>query len=206
MKNCSSTLDESQQLYRDGAGGLIASTNPNPTGSVVPLACVGANDASEVIWASSSPNLCSSAAPVAVIDALCGLYSRFDNANPPGACTTNVSGFTDLSAAYLPDTDVTTGQTDLYTAYLGNGRRVITVAVVDTLATAVTGTMTVLGFRQFFLEPNADGTFLNPADQNGRFVAQYVGSPVPVKQGYFDDRFALGCSLTSGPGKVVLHQ
>jgi hypothetical protein len=64
----------------------------------------------------------------------------------------------------------------------------------------------VLGFRQFFLEPNPDGTFLNPAEQNGRFVAQYIGSPVPLKQGFFDDRFALGCSLTAGPGKVVLHQ
>jgi Flp pilus assembly protein TadG len=200
------TLDESQQLYRDGAGGLIASTNPNPTGSAVPLACVGANDASEVIWASSSPNLCTAAAPVAVVNALCGLYSRFDSANPPAACSTNVSDFANLSSAYPPDTDVTTGQTDPYSAYLGNGRRVITVAIVDTLQTAVTGTMTVLGFRQFFLEPNADGTFVNPADQNGRFVAQYIGSPAPVKQGYFDDRFALGCSLTAGPGKVVLHQ
>jgi len=200
------TLDESQQLYRDGAGGLIASTDPNPTGSAVPIGCAGINDPSEVIWASSSPNLCSAAAPLAVIDALCGLYSRFDNANPPGVCTTNVTDFADLSAAYLPDTDVTTGQTDAYTAYLGNGRRVITVTVVDTLQTAVIGTMTVLGFRQFLVEPNADGTFLNPADTNGRFVAQYIGNPVPVKQGYFDDHFALGCSVASGPGKVVLHQ
>jgi len=200
------TLDESQQLYRDGAGGLFASTDPNPTGSSVPVGCVGQNDASEVIWASSSPNLCTTAAPVAVVDALCGLYSRFDNANPPGACSTNVTDFTDLSAAYLPDTDVTTGETDLYTSYLGNGRRVITVAVVDTLQLAVTGTMTVLGFRQFFLEPNADGTFLDPGDQNGRFVAMYIGNPVPVKQGYFDDHFALGCSVAAGPGKVVLHQ
>src|SRR5439155_10778084 len=37
-------LDETQQLYRAGAGGLIGSTNPNPTGSPVPLACVGIND------------------------------------------------------------------------------------------------------------------------------------------------------------------
>lgn len=202
----SASLDESQQLYRYGAGGLLASTNPNPTGSTVPLGCAGINDAAEVIWPSTSPNLCTAAAPIGVSIALCGLYSRFDNANPPGVCSTNVTDFATLSAAYPPDTDIATGQTDLYSAYLGNGRRVITVAVTDTLATAVTGTMTVLGFRQFFLEPNADGTFLNPADQNGRFVAQYIGSPMPVKQGYFDDRFALGCSVASGPGKVVLHQ
>ncbi|HEY2017610.1 MAG TPA: pilus assembly protein TadG-related protein [Bryobacteraceae bacterium] len=204
--SASATLDESQQLYRAGAGGLVASTSANPTGSSVPLACAGVNDPSEVIWASTSPNLCTAAAPIGVADALCGLYSRFDNATQPGVCSTNVTDFADLSAAYLPDTDIATGQTDLYTSYLGNGRRVITVTVVDTLQTAVTGTMTVLGFRQFFLEPNADGTLLNPADQNGRFVAQYIGSPVPVKQGYFDDRFALGCSVASGPGKVVLHQ
>ena len=200
------TLDESQQLYRDGAAGLIASTNPNPTGSSVPLGCVGVNDASETIWASSSPNVCTGAAPVAVVDALCGIYSRFDNSSPPGACTANVSDFADLSTAYQPDPDITTGTNDLYTAYLGNGRRVITIAIVDTLQTAVIGTMNVLGFRQFFLEPNPDGTFLNPAEPNGRFVAQYIGSPVPVKSGYFDDHYALGCSVANGPGKVVLHQ
>ena len=83
---------------------------------------------------------------------------------------------------------------------------VVTLTVVDTLQTAVTGTMTVLGFRQFLVEPNLDGTLLDPADQNGRFVAQYIGNPAPVKQGYFDDHFALGCSIASGPGKVVLHQ
>ena len=199
-------LDESQQLYRDGAGGLISSTDANPTGSAVPIGCASVNDPSEVIWASTSPNLCSSAAPVGVIEALCGLYSRFDNANPPGACSTDVTDFADLSAAYLPDPDVTTGQTDAYTAYLGNGRRVITVTIVNTLQTAVTGTMTVLGFRQFLVEPNVNGSFLNPADQNGRFVAQYIGNPVPVKQGYFDDHYSLGCSISSGPGKVVLHQ
>ena len=53
------TLDESQQLYRDGAGGLIASTAANPTGSTVPLACMAINDPAEVMWASLSPNTCS---------------------------------------------------------------------------------------------------------------------------------------------------
>jgi len=204
--SANATLDESQQLYRGGAGGLVSSTNANPTGSNVPVGCVGINDAAETIWPSSSPNLCTSAAPVAAVDLLCGIYSRFDNTNPPGACSTNVTDFTDLSAAYLPDTDITTGQSDLYTSYLGNGRRIITVSVVDTLQTAVTGTMTVLGYAQFLVEPNLDGTFLNPGDQNGRFVAMYIGSPAPLKQGYFDDHYALGCSVTSGPGKVVLHQ
>jgi hypothetical protein len=202
----SSTLDETQQLYRDGAGGLIGSANPNPTGSPVPLACMGVNDSSEQIWASASQQTCTAQVTSSVTEALCGLYSRFDNANAPGNCAQFVTDFADLSAAYSPDTDVTTGLLDPYTAYMGNGRRVITVAIVSALTTTVTGTMTVLGFRQFLLEPNADGTFPNPADVNGRFIVQYIGSPAPVKQGYFDDRFGLSCQVSSGPGKVVLHQ
>jgi len=64
--------------------------------------------------------------------------------------------------------------------------------------------MTVLGFRQFLLEPG----FLNPADTYGRFVAQYIGSPAPVQQGWFDDHFKarLSVPVASGPGKVVLHR
>jgi len=201
-------LDETQQLYRDAAGGLLSSTDASPTGSSVPLGCVGINDSAEAIWASTSPNLCSAAAPVAVTDALCGLYSRFDNATQPPACVTNVTDFATLSAAYLPDTDITTGQTAAYSDYLGNGRRVITVAIVDVLAPNVVSTMTILGFRQFLLEPNTDGTFPDPGDPNGRFVVQYIGSPAPLKQGYVDDRFGLSCPVpvASGPGKVVLHQ
>ena len=199
-------LDETQQFYRDGAGGLIGSSNPSPTGSAVPVACVGVNDSSEQLWASASQQLCSSQVTASVTEALCGLYSRFDSANAPGNCSQFVTDFADLSAAYAPDTDVATGLLNLYTAYVGNGRRVITVAIVDALTTTVTGTMTVLGFRQFLLEPNADGSFPDPADVNGRFIVQYVGNPVPVKQGYFDDRFGLSCQVSSGPGKVVLHQ
>jgi Flp pilus assembly protein TadG len=204
----SATLDESQQLYRAGAGGVVSSASPNPTGSTVPIGCVGINDATEVIWASTSPNLCSAAAPVGVMHALCGLYSRFDNAEQPGACLNNVSSFPELSAAYRPDRDVVTGMTNAYSEYTGDGRRIITVAVVQSLATNVVTPMTVLGFRQFLLEPNQDGTYLAPADTNGRFAAQYIGSPAPVKQGYVDDRFALACPVPvpSGPGRVVLHQ
>ena len=200
------TLDESQQLYRDGAGGLIGSTDPNPTGSPHPVNCVGVNDTREQNWASASQQLCTSQVTSSVTEALCGMYSRFDNANAPGNCAQFVTDFADLSASYAPDTDVSTGLLDLYTVYVGNGRRVITIAIVDALTTTVTGTMTVLGFRQFLLEPNSDGSFPNPADINGRFVVQYIGNPAPVKQGYFDDRFGLSCQVSSGPGKVVLHQ
>jgi Flp pilus assembly protein TadG len=202
------TLDETQQLYIDGANGLVTSQNPNPTGSPVPLACVGINDSSELIWASTSPNTCSSAAPIGVNEALCGMYSRFDNTTQPGICQTNVTDFVDVSTAFLPDTDITTGQANVYTDYTGNGRRVITVPIVSGLATDVVSTMTVVGFAQFLLELNSDGSFPDPSDTNGRFVAMYIGSPKPLRAGYVDDHFSLSCPspMASGPGKVVLHQ
>jgi Flp pilus assembly protein TadG len=200
-------LDESQQLYRAGAGGTIVSSSPNPTGSTVPLACMAINDAAETIWASSSPNACGNSVPVAAWEALCGLYSRFD-ASLPGVCSANVTAVGDLAATFAADTDITTGPADLYSAYTGNGRRVVTLPIVNVLATNTATTMTILGFRQFLLETNLDGTLLDPGDTAGRFIAQYVGSPAPVRQGWFDDRFLLGCPLGgfSGPGKVVLHQ
>jgi Flp pilus assembly protein TadG len=202
------TLDQTQQLYEDGAQGLVASFDPNPTGSPVPLACAGINDASEAIWASAVPTSCTASLNASVAEALCGLYSRYDNTAAPAVCTNDVTDFTNLAAAYLPDTDWVTGETDPYIDYIGNGRRIITVPIVNVLATNATTTMTVLGFRQFFLELNPDGSFLNPADANGRFVVQYIGSPAPVQQGWFDDHFGLGCPIPvpSGPGKVVLHQ
>jgi len=201
------TLDETQQLYRIGAQGLLASTNPNPTGSAVPLGCVGINDSSETVWASAPPGACSAVLPASVTKALCGLYSRLDNTSPPAACSA-VTDFVDLSAAYAPDTDITTGSTSVYASYTGNGRRIVTVPVVATVTPPVTAVPPVLGFRQFLVEPDADGTLFNPADPNGRFPAQYIGSPAPVKSGYIDDRFVLGCPapVASGPGKVVLHQ
>jgi hypothetical protein len=207
------TLDQTQQLYEDGAQGLAASPDPNPTGSPVPLACAGINDASEAIWPTAIPSACPAATTTvalnpSVSEAMCGLYSRFDNTAPPPVCTTDVTDFADLAAAYPPDTDIVTGEADPYINYIGNGRRILTVPIVNALATTATATMTVLGFRQFFLEPNPDGSFLNPADANGRFVVQYIGSPAPVQQGWFDDHFGLGCPIPvpSGPGKVVLHQ
>jgi hypothetical protein len=137
-----------------------------------------------------------------VTEALCGLYSRLDNTSPPFVCTNGVTDFAGLSTLYQPDTDIVAGE--VYASYVGNSRRIITVPIVSALAANATATMTVLGFRQFLLEPG----FLSPADPFGRFVVQYIGSSAPVQQGWFDDHFGLGCPLplTSGPGKVVLHQ
>lgn len=202
--------DETQQLYRAGSGGLVPSANPNPTGSVVPLACASIGDPSEGLWLTAIPGLCSSGAPPSVVEALCGLQSRLDNTdqNPTAICTNAVTDFADLAAAYPPDTDQAIQVTDAYTLYAGNGRRILTLPIVDALTTSNAGVMKVLGFRQFFLERNTDGSPNSPSDTSGRFVAMYIGSPAPVKQGYVDDHFGLagGTLPTSGPGKVVIHQ
>ena len=90
--------------------------------------------------------------------------------------------------------------------YYSLKKTVNTVAVVDALSPNTATPMTVLGFRQFLVQPAADGTFFNPSDANGRFVATYLGSPMPLRQGNIDDRYQFGfCPVTSGPGKVVLH-
>jgi len=192
--------DETDQLFRLGAAGLMSSTTPNPTGSPIPLGCVGIGDTLEAVWNSPSfsavPPLCTAALPPVAQAALCGLYSRFDNQTQPGACVTGVTDYSALQPVYLPDPDIVTGQADLYSAYTGNGRRVITVPVVDALALNTAATMTVLGFRQFLVQPNPDGTFFNPSDPNGRFVATYIGSPMPVKQG----------TSTTASRRVVPHR
>lgn len=180
--------DENSQLFRIGANGLPGNTDPT-------LGCFMINTA-ETIWVDAAPLPCAAnTVPSTVISAMCGLTSRFE-ASPPAACQ-SIADIGTLSGIYSPDTDVTS--VDSYVTYAGNGRRVITVPIVDTLN--ATGSMTVLGFRQFLVEPDLNGVDVTPGDANGRFVVLYVGSAVPVKQGRFD-----GCQITAGPGKVVLHQ
>ncbi len=203
--------DETDQLFKLGAGGLPGSTTPNPTGSPIPMACVGIGDTLEAVWNSptyvATPPACNAAQPQVNAAALCGLLTVFDNQTQPTACITAVTDYAPLQVSYTPDPDVTTGQSNIYSDYTGNGRRILTIPIVTSLAPNSATTMTVLGFRQFFLQPNPDGTFFNPTDTNGRFLATYIGSPAPVKAGYVDDRFAQSCPapVTSGPGKVVLH-
>ena len=205
------TLSESDQLYQDGAAGIAASVSPNPntlsSNANTPLACVNLGD-TEQIWASAVPSLCAAAANPSVEAALCGIYSRLDNQNTSAVCTTAVTDFGALSPIYQPDTDANEAMTDLYPAYAGNGRRLMTVAIVDALAVNTGSPMTVLGFRQFLVEPNQDGTFFDPSDPNGRVPVLYIGNPAPVRQGWFDARYANACVQGSftGPGKVVLHQ
>lgn len=181
--------DEASQLYRIGAQGLV----PNKTAA---KACLMVN-AAESIWVNAIPIACAlNRPPAAIQNMLCGMASRFDPTTIPTLCQT-VPEVDTIATAYVADTDLT--DLDDYTAYTGNRRRIMTVPIVDALA--ATGTMTVIGFRQFLVEPNFGTTTVNPADQNGRFVGLYIGSVVPIKQGSFS-----GCQATAGPGKVVLHQ
>src|SRR5262249_16468917 len=126
-----------------------------------------------------------------VRDTVCGLNAR--PASPPNPPCTGITDIDTLIQAFPPDTDV--DDHDDYLEYTGNRRRILTVAVVDGVPFTVNGTMQVLGFRQFLLEPLADSTELNPADPVGRVIALYIGFPSPVKQGTFGS-----CGITEGPG------
>ena len=181
--------DDSTQAFRMGAGGIPANRDSNQ-------ACLRVNN-TETPWLSATINACtmSQVAPP-VTSALCGLDTRFESTTTLGCSA--IPDVDTLTTSYQPDTDV--NDYDTYTDYTGNGRRLITVPIVDSL-NGGTGTMTVLGFRQFLLSPAAGSNVINTQDVFGRFVAQYLGTVAPVKQGRFD-----GCTLTSGPGKVVLHQ
>jgi len=204
-----SALPEGDQLFQYDALGIAASNDPTPNtctaAPTTPFACVNVGDC-EQFWASAPSRSCTSTAPSPSVEAaLCGLYSRLDSPGNVGICSNVVPDLAALAPAAVPDTDLAPGETPPYSAYLGNARRLITAAIVD----GAGATMTVLGFRQFLIEPNPDGTFFSPADPSGRFPALYVGSPAPMPQGWFDTRFAGAmCPVGSfsGPGKAVLHK
>jgi Flp pilus assembly protein TadG len=180
--------EENSQLFRMGASGLPS--NPNPA-----RACFSVN-AAETTWLGADPLPCNqNRVPAQVQSLLCGIASRFDTA-PPTVCET-IPEVSTIASAYTPDLDIT--NLDDYSAYTGNLRRVITAVIVDVLIPG--GTMTVLGFRQFLVQPNQNDITVNAGDQNARFAVLYIGSAVPLRQGTMS-----GCSLQFGPGKVVLHQ
>jgi Putative Flp pilus-assembly TadE/G-like len=179
--------NENSQLFRMGAQGM--------PGANTAISCFSIN-ATEQVWTSAAPLNCNAnpAVPQVVQAALCGLTTRFEGSAPP-VCA-GVPEIDTLTSIYTPDVDTT--DIDTYESYAGNGRRIVTVSIVDTLNP---NAMTVLGFRQFLIEPNLNAIDLSPADPNGRFRALYVGNVAPLKQGRFD-----GCQINSGPGKVVIHQ
>lgn len=213
------SLDETQQLFRIGDGGLI----PLPMSTANrQLACftVTGGTAPEYLWGnagnggtSTAPGSCSGAgsgtANAQVEEMLCGMYGRFDDPTVLTACN-GVTDITDIATAYQPDTDVS--DYDDYTLYGGTGRRVITVPIVSPISTSATTTMDVLGFRQFLVTPTPNpntGLGNDPSDAHGRFNAIYIGNVAPVKQGFYNSlptAATPACAITSGPGKVVLNQ
>jgi hypothetical protein len=224
------STDETEQLFWIGDGGLPPlSTAAGAASANIPFSCFmvdGSGGDVEYLWGnagnggtSTVPGSCPSAAVNAQVeDMLCGLYGRFGD---PNALTTstgasicaNVTDLTDIATAYSVDTDL--ADYDDYTQYGGNGRRVITVPIVDALTTSATGTMAVLGFRQFLVTPYADtnSSYIDPSDSHGRFDAIYIGNVAPVKQGYYTvpanstSQYAgASCGIVYGPGKVVLNQ
>lgn len=179
--------DETSQAYRNGAGGMPSGTDPAYT-------CIRIG-AAESVWVSAAPGQCQQNVAQTVTAFTCGLVTRFNPA-VPDACA-NITEAANIATAYAPDSDVS--DLEDYTAYAGNTRRVITIPIVEALSAS--DTMNVIGFRQFFLQPT-DGTGgISGSDSNGRFVVSYIGSAVPLRSGSFG-----GCSITSGPGKVVLHR
>lgn len=180
--------DEISQTFRIGGLGL-------PANPARPLSCM-AVDGVEAGWTETTALTCQNVrVPGQVLGFLCGLATRFVSGVPAGC--ENVTAVEAASAALQPDSDVE--DREVYEDYTGNRRRVITAAIVDTLGSGEA--MTVLGFRQFLLEPNANGTELDATDTGGRFAALYIGSKMPLRGGT-----VAGCSVASGPGKVVLHR
>ncbi len=186
--------DADQQVFKLLAGGIPAPAFPVSEESNLACPTIGTAELrlpSVSVAACNAPNRGSIAR-----DTICGLNARL-NATYHPFCEP-ITDVATLIQSYPPDTNV--DSIDDYLEYDGNRRRILTVAVVDTLPFNVAGTMTVLGFRQFLLEPNPDSTELNPADAVGRFVAMYIGYPMPVRAGQFG-----ACGVTQGVGKVVLH-
>ena len=181
-------LDQNTQTFRIGGQGLPA----NVTSA---LSCVQAN-AVEAGWVETTALTCQNVrVPGQVTGFMCGLATRFVSGVPTGC--ENITDVDTAAAAYSPDSDV--ADHEVYEEYTGNRRRVITVAIVDTLGSGAE--MTVLGFRQFLLEPNLNTTELDATDTGGRFAALYIGTKMPLRGGT-----VAGCSMPTGPGKAVLHR
>jgi Flp pilus assembly protein TadG len=197
-------LDEPTQFVQQGASGISGSSLARNAcvGESNPTTCVSIGDLEQLPQSgAATPFRCqTTTAQTGVTNLLCGLYSRMST-ETLGVC----ADYSAVTAPYAADTDA--AHVTESAGYVGNGRRVLTVAIVSTMPVdTACGTMTVLGFRQFLLNPVTDGTY-NPMDPNGRVSVLYLGGVAPLAQGWFDTRYAPACRsyLTTGPGKVVLH-
>ncbi|MBM3735266.1 MAG: hypothetical protein FJW39_05705 [Acidobacteria bacterium] len=182
---------EQIQGYRIGAAGL-------PPNVVEAKSCVN-TATTETFWESAAAIPCNQNTVAPVIRAfMCGLANRFE-AGVYSGCET-IQDIDSFSQAVAPDTDLQDTD-DFQSTYAGNGRRIITIAIAESLADPLA--ITLVGFRQFLLNPAANTTNVNALDASGRFLATYIGSPMPLKQGRTS---GCGSAMTAGPGKVVLHQ
>lgn len=188
--------DTDQQVFEMFAGGIPSPGFPVSSDSNLGCPTIGV---AELRLPSLSVVNCANTVLRGSIprDALCGLNVRL-NATPNTGCEA-INNVDSLIQSFPTDTDVQS-ESD-YVDYTGNQARILTAAVVDSVPFAVTGTMNIVGFRQFLLQPTPGSTEVTPGDPYGRFVAMYIGYPAPVKQGDFG-----ACGVTLGPGKVVLHQ
>jgi hypothetical protein len=189
-------LDSDATLFEITAGGLSSSPTLDTPGTIT----VGSTETLYIVGSS----------PTIGQDILCGLNVRFavDPSLTPNCAAVDGGAFTSLSLVFAADTDVGgassyaagTGLQDFATEYDGSVRRVLTVAIVDN-----TTSLTVLNFRQFFIEPTPpSATITQGLDTTlvtGAFRAQYIGAPVPVRCG------GVGgiCTIPSGVGRTVLH-
>ncbi len=176
-------------LFRLGAGGI------SPAGSADVPGCMTIG-ATETAMTGLQGTTCPTAQPVAR-DLGCGMNVRF-GVDPSGNACTNIASVSDLAALFTPDADVGAADTtlqDYSQDYGGNTRRVVTVPIVDDSAS-----LTVLNFRQFFLENDPTVTGLNVGAFTGALRAQYIGTPVAIRLGTVGG----ACGVTRGVGKVVL--
>jgi hypothetical protein len=179
----------------------IGATPDNPAGNstagTTGTIAVGATDAPMAIQTPGT------AAVAAGRDFLCGMNVRFgDPVDPTTNVCNNITNVATLAAAYPADADTAPAAgtlQDYQNDYQGNGRRVITVAVVDAAAT-----LNVLNFRQFLIEADSSGPGLivtGAQATRGEMRAQYIGTPVPVRLG----STAGSCGITTGVGRLVLY-
>jgi hypothetical protein len=190
-------LDLDGSLFALAAGGISNVAGLTPPGSIA----VGTVE-------TGYPDLTGNTSPGTTVgrDILCGLNVRFGVDPSQNICGTLDGGqFSTLWTAFSYDGDAGggayaagAGLQDYGLEYDGNRRRVLTVAVIDSV-----DSLNVLNFRQFLIEMSPTETQgLNPALNTGAFRAQYLGTPVPVRCGNAGGP----CTVTSGIGRTVLHK
>jgi Flp pilus assembly protein TadG len=185
--------DADGTVFEISAGTMSQDPTLDPPGTIT----IGSTEA---VISSLQGTDCADAIP-AGRDVICGFNTRFGVDPTSNECAA-IASVTDIAPSFSPDTDPATGLDlqDYSTEYDGNSRRVITVAVIDSV-----DTVAVLNFRQFFIvnSPNSEGldTTTTSTVSTGSIRAQYIGMPVPLHCGGVGG----ACQVTYGVGRTVLH-